>query len=338
MNAVNQNNGSISEAKIKGISGYHFFKIDEDSNSLRVSEFFNIGIGKLIPIEKVGFEARTETVRSFQKNFPRTKAFITSKKKKKDENQIFCTNSNCVATFSAEHDLDNHFIGQKHQYLDHQDVSSTADKIKVMLSQKLRECRLNLNERMLLATEQPSPSQPTNAGSQLNHEVTKHRFEDGNHMGWALRKRRKAMQFSEKQVELLVDMFMEGEQTNRKMDPLTVADMMRTAADKIGEKRFSTLKYLRHEQIASYFSRLVASKRKDGDLNSPDIDTVVDALPTAEEDEDLCDMEQCLEDMQADEEMMLWQDSCAPIANDPTNGTSSSTGSTTSQPKDQLKF
>ena len=188
------------------------------------------------------------------------------------------------------------------------------------------------------ATEQPSPSQPTNAGSQLNHEVTKHRFEDGNHMGWALRNHRKAMQFSEKQVEFLVDVFMEGEKTNRKMDPLTVADMMQTATDKNGEKRFSTSEYLRHEQIASYFSRLAVSERKDGNLNSPGINTVDDALPTAEEDEDLCDMKQCLEDMQVDEEMMLLQDSLAPIANDPTNGNSSSTGSTTSQPKDQLKF
>ena len=63
-----------------------------------------------------------------------------------------------------------------------------------------------------------------------------------------------------------------------------------------------------------------------------------DALPTAEEDEDLCDMEQCLGDMQANEEIMLLRDSLAPIANDPTNGNSLSTGSKTSQPKDQLKF
>ena len=131
---------------------------------------------------------------------------------------------------------------------------------------------------------------------------------------------------------------MEGEKTNRKMDPLTVADMMRTAMDENGEKRFSASEYLRHEQIVSYFSRLAASKRKNGDLNSPDIDTVDDALPIAEEDEDLCDMEQCLEDMQVDEEMMLLQDSLAPIADNPTNGNSSSTGSSTSQPKDQLKF
>ena len=127
-------------------------------------------------------------------------------------------------------------------------------------------------------------------------------------------------------------MFMEGEKTNRKMDP---CEQLQT---KNGEKRFSTSEYLRREQIVSYFSRLAASKRKDGDLNSPGINTVDDALPTAEEDEDLCDMEQCLEDMQANEEMMLLPDSLAPIANDPTNGNSLSTGSKTSQPKDQLKF
>ena len=67
---VNQNNGSIGRAKIKDISRYHFFKVEEDSKSVRVGEFFNIGIGKLIPIQEVGFEARIETVRSFQKDFP----------------------------------------------------------------------------------------------------------------------------------------------------------------------------------------------------------------------------------------------------------------------------
>ena len=71
-------------------------------------------------------------------------------------------------------------------------------------------------------------------------------------MGWALRSHQKATQFSEKQV--LAKVFMEGGKTNRKMDPLTVADMMRTATDENGQKRFSTSEYLRCEQIASYFS------------------------------------------------------------------------------------
>ena len=179
------------------------------------------------------------------------------------------------------------------------------------------------------------------AGNQLsgfNTDATKHRFEDGNHMGWALRKHRKATQFSEKQVQFLVEVFMEEEKTNRKMDPLTVADMMRTATDENGQKRFSTSEYLRHEQIASYFSRLAASRRKNSNLNGSDINTVADAFPTAEEDEDLCDMEQCLEDMQADNEMMLLQDNVAPIADDTSDSHSSSTGYAISQPNDHLKF
>ena len=98
--------------------------------------------------------------------------------------------------------MDNHLIGQKHQYLsDQEDIPSTADKIKVMFSQKLRECRLNFNEGRPSASEQPSSSsQSVPAGNQLcgfNTESTKHRFKDGNHMSWALRKHQKATQFSE---------------------------------------------------------------------------------------------------------------------------------------------
>ena len=95
---------------------------------------------------------------------------------------------------------------------------------------------------------------------------------------------------------------------------------------------------IRREQPASYCSRLAESRRKNGNLNGPDINTVADAFPTAEEDEDLCDMEQCLEDMHADDEMMPLQDSLAPIADDTSDSRSSSTGHAVSQPNDQLKF
>ena len=56
-------------------------------------------------------------------------------------------------------------------------------------------------------------------------------------MGWALRKPQKVAQFSDNQVKFLVEVFNEGERTNRKMDPLTAADMMRTAKNKDGQKK-----------------------------------------------------------------------------------------------------
>ena len=65
---------------------------------------------------------------------------------------------------------------------------------------------------------------------------------------------------------------------------------------------------------------------------------MADAFPTAEEDKDLCNMEQCLEDMQAGDKMMRLQDSLAPIADDTSDSHSLSTGHAISQPNDQLKF
>ena len=57
-----------------------------------------------------------------------------------------------------------------------------------------------------------------------------HPLEDGKTMGWALRKRRKDIRFSEKQIRFLVDMYEGGEtMKKKKKDVATVADMMQHA-------------------------------------------------------------------------------------------------------------
>ena len=123
---VSHANGSIGKAKIKDISQYHFFKVEEESNSFRAWKFCNIGTGKLIPLQGVGFDADVATVRAFQKEFPRSKEFMDTEKKKGEENQMFCTDPNCIATFSTEKELDNHLNEQKHDYHIGQDVFVTC--------------------------------------------------------------------------------------------------------------------------------------------------------------------------------------------------------------------
>ena len=328
---INHANGSIGKAKIKDISRYHFFKVEEESNSFREWEFYNIGTGKLIPLQEVGFDADVTTMRAFQKEFPHNKAFMDTKKKKGKENQMFCTDPNCIATFSTERELDNHLNGQKHDYLiEQEDVSSSAGKVKVMFAQKLKAERLESLPQSSTSTSVLQGGQSQNVFT-ANTEVKNHKFEDGNHMDWALRKCRKVAQFSDKQVEFLVEVFNEGERTNRKMGPLTVADMMRTAKNEDGQKRFSTSEYLRREQIASYFSRLAASRRGTG--NSVDFEIDTTDAPTTEE--DICDLEQCLKEMQADEETMLLQESLMPIVDQMTDQ-DSATENRTSEPRDNV--
>ena len=62
-------------------------------------------------------------------------------------------------------------------------------------------------------------------------------------MGWALRKRRKNTRFSEKQIRLLVDIYEEGEKTEKKKDVATVADMMRHAQGADQQKLCSPAEY-----------------------------------------------------------------------------------------------
>ena len=149
----------------------------------------------MIPFQDVGFDADVEVVRKFQKDCPRNKTFMASNRKPKS-NQIFCTDTNCMVTFSTEEELENHLSSQKHEYLDDKEhltsskdkvkhLTSSKDKVKVLFAQKLKECRMSFQD-------EPTPSFFSPSTSVLCQEPssaeTTHQFESGRKMGWALRK------------------------------------------------------------------------------------------------------------------------------------------------------
>ena len=82
---------------------------------------------------------------------------------------------------------------------------------------------------------------------------------------------------------------------------------MRTAEDEEGVKLFITDEYLRREQIASFFSCLTSSRRKNGQPSSHE------AINECSTEEDICEVEHCLEDMEADDEMLGLQESLATV-------------------------
>ena len=67
-------------------------------------------------------------------------------------------------------------------------------------------------------------------------------------------------------------------------------------------------------------------------VRSPNTTDTTDA-PTTEE--DICDLEQCLKEMQTDEEMMLLQESLMPIVDQMTDQ-DSGTGNRTSEPRNNV--
>lgn len=76
--------------------------------------------------------------------------------------------------------------------------------------------------------------------------------------GWALRKSRKSVGFSEKAKSYLVDVFWTGEETGKKANASDVASRMKSLRNETGEKMFAKTDWLTEQQIARYFSRLSA--------------------------------------------------------------------------------
>ena len=99
--------------------------------------------------------------------------------------------------------------------------------------------------------------------------------------GWALKKVRNAVNFSENVRNYLLEVFLLGEETGHKANPGDVATRMRGLRDSSGKKRFHKKEWLTTAQISRYFSRL-STLNKSGRLLR---DTAA-VPPCADDDED----------------------------------------------------
>ena len=74
--------------------------------------------------------------------------------------------------------------------------------------------------------------------------------------GWALKKVRNAVNFSESVRNYLREVFLLGEETGHKANPGDVATCLKGLRDSSGKKRFQKDEWLTIAQISRYFSRL----------------------------------------------------------------------------------
>ncbi|KAL9982789.1 hypothetical protein ACROYT_G004894 [Oculina patagonica] len=82
-------------------------------------------------------------------------------------------------------------------------------------------------------------------------------------MGWALRSSQvKRTRFNTSQKDNLTKKFDLGETSGQKADPDSVARSMMTARDSKGNRLFTSTEFLTSKQIASFFSRLAAKRRR----------------------------------------------------------------------------
>ncbi|KAL9972551.1 hypothetical protein ACROYT_G018879 [Oculina patagonica] len=94
-------------------------------------------------------------------------------------------------------------------------------------------------------------------------------------MGWALRSSQvKRTRFNTSQRDYLTKKFDLGETSGRKADPDSVARAMMTARDSEGNRLFTSAEFLTSKQIASFFSRLAAKRRRQdvADVSDEEVD------------------------------------------------------------------
>ena len=68
--------------------------------------------------------------------------------------------------------------------------------------------------------------------------------------GWALRRTRKSVAFSEKAKSYLLDMFWMGEETVKKATAFDVAFQMKSLRDETGQKMLTKIDWLTEQEIA----------------------------------------------------------------------------------------
>jgi len=96
--------------------------------------------------------------------------------------------------------------------------------------------------------------------------------------GWALRKKKKAKPFTEKQRAFLEEKFMVGE-TGKKLDPATVSNQMRLVRDDEGDRLFSAVEILSSAQIQGYFSRRAkCSNQEEDDFEAAQMEDAITTI------------------------------------------------------------
>ncbi|VDI38005.1 Hypothetical predicted protein [Mytilus galloprovincialis] len=175
---------------------------------------------------------------------------------------ISCPEIGCILYFESYSDMNNHCLLGNHEHQDHK--GSTFNDIKL----RWKESCFNLTEDTIKFRCETGLKQ----GS--NEQI----------MGWALKKERKVVRFSDNVKSYLSNIFEEGERSGIKANPLTVVRNMRVARDENGNKRFTPKEYLELGQIASFFSRLAVMQRCKtpiADIDQ-DLDAVILALNKAD--------------------------------------------------------
>ena len=154
-----------------------------------------------------------------------------------------------VLSFDSETELQRHLDVGNHVRRLHRE--SQFDYIRL----RYADCVNDELSKPLFGANYPSESEQS--GKRVSNTT----------MGWALKKH-KSTRFSTAVKAYLNDKFLIGEETGNKASPTQVAREMHRERDHKGNRLFVGGDCLSSQQIAAYFSRLAATKKKHGSLNA----------------------------------------------------------------------
>ena len=242
-----------------------------EGGGLRAWRAYNIGPGKFFPsamIARFGTPqgaTNIETVLPFGRPSVKVGTFMTarpspsssveprpsqpepatpSEEDTEDEDKIHfaCPEEGCIKVYQSLSALQKHLDVGKH--LIKLERETQYDQIK----RKWAETCLSLSGGYVQGV--PSFSGASTANQPDNSSMSPAE------KGWALKKARRTVPFSENARNYLRQVFLQGEETGHKANPADVATRLKGLRDDSGKKKFQKEEWLTTAQISRYFSRL----------------------------------------------------------------------------------
>ena len=251
---VNETHKTLEVNKVDGFSRYHNFKFE--LNGIRVWRAYGVGKGRVIPYQDIIVNPQGPTDLVVHVEFFSVKDVRIHKTKSSDDEQssslFFCSEPGCQMVFEKFSELESHLdVGEHHQV--HRASETVYDKVRRDWAKKF----LTVDEETgctLVAQSDQRRDKHEASGSCSDLQLS-----------WALHKpRSQAVRFTDEVKQYLTTKFYLGERTGNKADPRKVAADMRTSRTPDGLRMFERKDWLTKSQVQGFFSRLAATRRRQG--------------------------------------------------------------------------
>ena len=232
--AIDAKNSMLScSSPIPKISQYHSFEFHNDH--MLMWRYFGIGEGKRWNYTGVIFQPAVQIILPFSATSKHSLVNGKSKRPRMDRsinNLKFCPEVGCRHSFEDDKALEEHLLSGQHTKVS---TKSLVDRAKQSYVNRMKS---SFSESSLnVSTISISSSEEKHSLAVLNEFRNK---------GWALPVRRH-FRYTEQQKKLLLEIFIAGEESGKKMNPDQVHQVLR--------RKLPPTAYVTSQQIRSLFSR-----------------------------------------------------------------------------------